>query len=244
MHVVVTRAEPDAIKLRGVLESRGHGATVAPMLAVEFLQIEPVELEGVTALIATSRNALRALVGSDTLEIARSLSVFAVGTATAEEARRMSFARVVKGPGTAEALAPLIASLVDPSEEVLMHLAGERLAFDLAGELRQLGINVASRTIYRTRAASALPDGVCDAIAIGDVDAVMLMSPQTATVWARLIAHHGLADKAREIVHLCISDAVADRLSGLCSVPLETAAEPTLEGMLALVDLVAGERDD
>jgi uroporphyrinogen-III synthase len=241
MHVLVTRPEPDALKLKGLIERRGHEASVAPLLSVVYAPPEPAALEGVTGLIATSRNGLRALVGSDALEAARGLTVFAVGGATAEEARRMGFARVVKGPGTAEALGPLVASLVDPAEEVLLHLAGDRLAFDLVGELSLMGINVTAQAVYATRAVRALPADVREAISLGDIDAVLLMSPQTAAVWARLIAAHGLGEETREMSHLCLSEAVAGRLAPLSEVPIEIASAPTLEEMLALVDLAAAK---
>jgi uroporphyrinogen-III synthase len=241
MRVLVTRPEPDAVKLRGILEARGHRALVAPLLTVDYDPPDPEELEGVTALIVTSRNALRALAGSAAMEAARHLTVYTVGGATAEAARSMGFARVVKGPGTAAALGPLIASLVDPAEEVLLHLAGDRLAHDLVGELRHTGLNVAERTVYRTRAAEGLPADVRDAIAGGHVDAVMLMSPQTAAIWAQLVRRQGLTARAGRMLHVCLSEAVAARLQSLAGVPLAIAAAPTLEEMLALVDRTAAK---
>ena len=61
MRLLVTRPEPDALKLRAALEERGHEATVEPLLSVSFDDTDPIDLEGVQALIATSRNGLRAL---------------------------------------------------------------------------------------------------------------------------------------------------------------------------------------
>ncbi|MGD9801837.1 MAG: uroporphyrinogen-III synthase [Hyphomicrobiaceae bacterium] len=239
MHVLVTRPEPDSIKLIGLLQKRGHTAQAAPLSSFTPLALDVDALEGVTGLIATSRNALRALVGSDALATARSLTVFAVGAATAEEARRMGFARVVKGPGTASELGPLVASLVDPAEDLLLHLAGERTAYDLASELGQLGVRAESRVVYRMEPATALPRQVVEALRGGHVDAVALMSPDAATVWARLVGVQGLEAAVREVVHLCLSEAVARRLAKMEGITVEHAARPTLEEMLALIDLAA-----
>jgi uroporphyrinogen-III synthase len=241
MYVLVTRPEPDSLKLIGQLEERGHEAMAAPLFSFSPLGLDAEQLEGVTGLIATSRNALRALAGSGAMEVARGLTVFAVGTATAEEARRMGFARVVKGPGTATELGPLIASLVDPAEEMLLHLAGERLAFDLAGELDLIGIRVTSATVYTMQPATSLPDEVVAAIGEGNLDAVMLMSPAAAALWVRLVARHDIVGPAREMVCLCLSRAVADRLAPLGRVAQEIAGRPTLQEMLALVDLTAAK---
>lgn len=244
MRVLVTRPEPDALKLKGVLEQRGYEAAVAPLLAVAYDRLDPEELEGVTTLVATSRHGLRALMGTEALEPARALTLIAVGSATAEEARRMGFARVIKGPGTAADLGPMIASILDAAEEVLLHLAGERLASDLAGELQLMGFRIASRPVYRMEAARALPPGIVSALQRGAIDAVMLMSPQTAAVWARLIERHGLRGQVREMAHLCLSEAVAARLSPLGAVPIEIANAPSLEEMLALVDIAAAKSEE
>jgi uroporphyrinogen-III synthase len=239
MHVLVTRPEPDSIKLVGLLQKRGHTAQAAPLFSFVPLGLDSDALEGVTGLIATSRNALRALIGTDALVTARGLTVFAVGAATAEEARRMGFARVVKGPGTASELGPLVASLVDSAEDLLLHLAGDRVAHDLASELGQLGVRAESRVVYRMEPAPALPPAVVEAIRSGHIDAVVLMSPDAATVWARLIAAHGLERPVRNLIHLCLSRAVARRLARMEGVAIECAPRPSLEEMLALVDLTA-----
>lgn len=244
MHVLVTRPEPDGIKLVGLLKSRGHDALAAPLTAFAPVALEQDALEGVTGLVATSRNALRALVGTDALEVARGLTVFTVGAATAEEARRMGFARVVKGPGTAADLVPLIASLVEPSDDFLLHLAGEHLAVDLAAELESIGVRVDTRTVYRMEAATALPASVVRAIDAGAVGAVMLMSPRAASIWSRLAVRHNLAEALRHILHLCISGAVADRIAPLGRIEVKIARRPTLEEMLALVERAAARWSD
>ncbi|MDX2156568.1 MAG: uroporphyrinogen-III synthase [Hyphomicrobiaceae bacterium] len=241
MHILVTRPAPDGATLKQLIESAGHQASLAPLMSVAFDRPLAEELEGITGLVATSRNALRALAGTEALDVARGLTVFAVGAGTAEQARSMGFARVVKGPGTAEALGPLIASIVDPAEEVLLHLAGEQLSRDLVGELSLSGLNISSRIVYGIRPARELPEAVRSAIRVGVIDAVMLMSPQTAAIWSRLVRLHGLESAAREIIHLCLSSAVAGRLTGLGTVPTGIAGEPTLEEMLALADLAAAK---
>ena len=88
MRLLVTRPEPDALKLRAALEEHGHEATVEPLLSVSFADADAIDLDGVQALIATSRNALRALKSHPLRGEARKLPLFAVGRATAAEAPR------------------------------------------------------------------------------------------------------------------------------------------------------------
>lgn len=243
MRVFVTRPEPDGLRLKGLLETRGHEADVEPLMQTTFLGFDPAELDGVTAVIATSRNALRAIKGTVNSEALRGITIYAVGAATAEEARRMGFGTVIKGPGTAAALIPVIASTLDPTEEMLLHLRGDKLAVDVRGELEALGFRLAEAIVYRMQAAQSLSTKIREWLSDGEIDAVMLMSTQSAAIYARLMVRHRLEIPARQIVHLCLSDAVADRLAPLGDVPIEVAEEPTLEEMLALVDLAAAKLD-
>ena len=97
----------------------GHEATVEPLLSVSFEGGDDLDLDGVQALIATSRNALRALKSSPALGQARKLPLFAVGKATAAEARALGFETVVTGAGTAQELVAHIVSALEPSAGLL-----------------------------------------------------------------------------------------------------------------------------
>ncbi len=241
MRVLVTRPEPDGLKLKGLLEERGHQADVEPLMHTTFVAFDPAELDGVTAVIATSRNALRAIKGAASPEQLRSLTVYAVGAATAEEARRMGFGTVIKGPGTASALIPILASTLDPMEEMLLHLRGDRVAVDMRGELEALGFRVVESVVYRTRAVDRMSIDTQERIIDGEIEAVMLMSPQTAQIYSRLIQKYRFQEHVREILHLCLSEAVAAHLSPLGDVAIDIAEAPTLEEMLALTDLAAAK---
>ena len=243
MRVLVTRPEPDGLKLKGLLEERGYEAEVAPLMSAAFDNCDEVDLEGITALIATSRNALRALRGQLAAEGARALRLYAVGAGTAEEARRLGFGTIIKGPGTVGALIPIIASTLDPMEEMLLHLRGDRVTLDVRAELEAQGFRVAEAIVYRMRAAQQFQPAVVDQLNDGEIDAVMLMSPQTAAIYARLVAKHRLEVAVRRIAHLCVSDSVANRLTSLGNIPVEVAEAPTIEEMLALVDLAAAQSD-
>jgi uroporphyrinogen-III synthase len=149
MRLLVTRPEPDALKLAGALEELGHEATVEPLLSVSFEGGESVELDSAQALIATSRNALRAIKSSPALAIARALPLFAVGKATAAEARALGFETVVTGAGTGAELVAHIVSALDPAAGLVVHLAGETVAVNLGRELEEHGFRVIQPVVYR-----------------------------------------------------------------------------------------------
>jgi len=239
MRLLVTRPEPDALKLRAALEEIGHEAVVEPLLSLSFADAEPVDLDGAQALIATSRNALRslkALSSGPILAEARHLPLFTVGRATSAEARALGFETVITGAGTAAELVAHIVSVLDPSAGVLVHLAGDTLAHDLAGELEMHGFRVRQPVIYRMRAATAFTDTTVEDLASEAIDGVILMSPRTAAIYARLVARHGLTATVRALPHFCLSDAIAQRLQPLGPVPTRVAEAPRLEELLALIE--------
>ena len=241
MRLLVTRPEPDALKLRAALEEHGHEATVEPLLSVSFDDADAIDLDGVQALIATSRNELRALKSPPLRDGARRLPLFAVGRATAAQARALGFEMVVAGAGTAHQLVAQIVSVAEPSAGLLLHLAGDRLATDLKGELELHGFRVLQPVVYRMQAAPALSEDTVEQLAMGEIEGVILMSPQTATIYAALMRKQGLASVARGLVHFCLSEAIAQRLRPLGTLRTEIADAPRLEEVLALIDAAAAK---
>jgi uroporphyrinogen-III synthase len=242
MRLLVTRPEPDALRLGAVLEEAGHEAVVEPLLSVSFADGEPIDLDGAQALIATSRNGLRALKASPAaLAEARHLPLFAVGKATAAEARALGFEMVVTGAGTGAELVTHIVSALDPAAGLLVHLAGDTLAGDLAGDLEAHGFRVLEPVVYRMVQATSFMDTTVEQLADGEIDGVILLSPRTAAVYAGLVRRHHLVGAVHKMPHFCLSAAVARRLEPLGPVPTRVAETPRLEEVLALVDDCAAE---
>ncbi len=236
MHVLVTRPEPDGAALKVRLEAHGHRVTLEPLIRIEFCPVE-IGVDGVQALIATSRNALRALAAAPALAEALRLPIFTVGPATSAVADKMGFECVHQGPGDARGLMGLIGATVDPRGGALLHLAGDTLAFDIAQPLATKNYDVRQAIVYRSIAALAFTVATRDAFATGHLDAVILMSRRASKVYARLVEQAGLGAAAGRVVHFCLSRSVAQPLAGLARI--EVAREANSEDMLALVNRTA-----
>ncbi len=241
MHLLVTRAQADAAAMHGRLTAAGHSVTVAPLINIEAIDADLLDLAGVQAILATSRNALRCITGATNLDAARRLPLVAVGPGTAAEARRLGFSRVTTGPAAARDLPELIKAAFDPAIGALLHIAGETLAYDLAGALRAAGFRTRRQIVYRSRPRVQLCEATQRLLRDHAIDGVTLMSPRTAAVYAELVVRHGLCDAVAPITHLCLSAAVAARLSPLGPVVIAVARQPNLEEMLALVATVAAQ---
>ena len=211
------------------------------MLRIDLEPPATIDLDGVTGLIVTSGNALEALAGSPALASALPLPIHAVGPATAARARMLGFTNVIEGPGSARELVVEIGRTVKPGDGALLHLCGDRVAFDLAGALALSGIRARTQQVYRSIPTYRLSGGLVRTLQSGGVDAVLLMSPRTAEVYVRLVAEAGLAEKCRALTYICISQAVAARLAPLAPPSVAVAVRPNSEEMLALVARLAAQ---
>ncbi len=234
MRLLVTRPAPDAGVQAEKLRALGHDALVSPLLKVEFLTPELPDISTVQALIVTSRNGLRALEASGALERVLSLPLFAVGSASAKRARDLGFEQVHEGPGTAEGLAPLIVSKSGPARGVLLHLAGEQVAFDLKGALEEQGFEAAQPALYRMSATDGFSAPAHEALESGELEGVLLMSPASARAYMELIVSWGLESAAAKPAYFCLSENVAAPLRGLDSARIIVSPSPSEDDLLAL----------
>jgi uroporphyrinogen-III synthase len=243
MRLLLTRPLADSLPLAAMLEAGGHSVLVAPLMEITEVDGALIDLDGVQALLATSSNAVRAIAGGEAEHTlaARDLPLFAVGDATARTAREFGFPIVHTAGGDVGKLAELVLQHLSPKDGRLVHIAGRERAGDLKGALERHGFTVDIVVLYRAEAAGALNDEAIATLSAGDIDAVLLYSPRTAAIWARLITQHGLAERVRRVAHLCLSRAVAEALAplGLADGAVRIADEPRQRDLLRLIETKA-----
>jgi len=235
MRLLITRPEVDAAELKVALASQGHQVLAEPLLKVNFEGAEAIDIGSAQALIATSRNGVRALATCPAIDVARSLPLYAVGPGTAAAAKALSFTQVIIGPRAAKDLVTLIALHAEVNAGPLVYLAGDTLATDLAFELRRLGFHVLEPVVYTTEPAQEFSKPIIGRFKKREIDGVLLFSPQTARIYVRLVRLHDLIETTRTITHFCLSAAVARTLDVLPTPRTAVAQSPNLQQMLALV---------
>jgi uroporphyrinogen-III synthase len=235
MRLLVTRPEEDAVVFKAQLIAQGHAVTIEPLLKISTEGADPIDLDGAQAIIATSRNGLRALAATPQLEAAKTMLLFAVGPGTAATARGLGFSNVVEGPSNAGDLVPVIAEHAEVNSGPLVHLAGDHVAGSFIDELHRLGYFVTQPVVYATEVATRFTSPLVASMRNRRIDGVILLSPRTAQVYADLVALHNLGDACRNIVHFCISQATAARLGSLPGLPVRVCQRPNLQEMLALI---------
>ncbi|MEQ1670346.1 MAG: uroporphyrinogen-III synthase [Hyphomicrobium sp.] len=245
MHVLITRPERDAADLKARIEALGCQVTVAPLLEIELLPIDAAAISAASGIIATSRNGLRALAQSPALPAALTKPLFVVGPATAAAAAGLGFTTIIEGSGTAEGLVPALIQHRANFTGPLVHLAGDHLAFDLAGATKPHGVQLDTVQAYRSVAAKTLNPQTLELLAADMIDAVILMSPRSARTWSGFAATLPVEADISKITHICLSSAVAHGLAAMPGKPgrikTEIANQPNTDQIVALVYRLAGE---
>ncbi len=231
MRLLVTRPEPEASRFAKDLEGLGHQALVTPLFSIEGTA---EALEGTMAEVeAIALTSARALAFIDRPE-ALTLPLFAVGTASAEAARRKGFVDVTDAGGDAAALAERLKRSLPVGARVF-HPSGEDQARDLSALLAGSGLVVERRIVYRAVAATEMPEAAISALKEARLEGVTFFSPRTAQTFVRLAAETGLAATTAALAAYCLSPAVAAGLTDSVWREIHSASRPDLAGMLETI---------
>lgn len=230
--LLVTRPAADAAPLAARLEALGHRPILAPLMTIVPVADPAIDLDGVQALLLTSANGVRALAAAMSR---RDLPLYAVGGATAEAARDAGFAVAGTAEGTAGTLARLVAARLRPGDGALLHAAGRHRAGGLDEPLIEAGFTLRRTVLYEAQAATQLPAAAAAALGGDGVDGVLLFSPRTAGLFARLVAAAGLEGRLGRVDAFCLSAAVASRLAMERWRNVFVAERPDGDALLALL---------
>lgn len=236
MRLLITRPIEDAKRQAEQIKALGHEPLIFPLINIVFAELTPIQLSGVQAFIATSRNAVRGLSFNGSFLAAKALPIYCVGDGTGEFAREAGFERVITGPGRASDLIAVITHSANPDDGALVYLTGQHLAFDLESPLIEAGFLVPRVICYE---AQELHPGqiahIAGIIRKAQIDGIILMSPRTAAIFARIIKRFDLIREARSITCYCYSEAIAQSLEDIDGLTIAVASHPRERDLLGLI---------
>jgi len=238
VRVLVTRPSGNAERTAQKLRARGCEVLLAPLLRVEL--IENADLGAGPsgghwgAVAMTSANAARALERHPRRAELVALPALTVGRRTAEAARAVGFSTVVSANGNEQALADLIGARYR-NGTIVLYLAGEDRAGDLAADVAPHGIRVETVVVYRAAAMKRFPPEVLAALVNGEVGGVLHFSRRSATVYLDCARSDGVLDRALAPFHYCLSQAVAEPLAAAGAGRIAIAPKPEENALIEIV---------
>jgi len=147
MHILLTRPLEDCSEMILKFKSLGHQVSHLPLLIVEKVNYDSINLPSFGGIIFTSANAIKFL---DLKSIDKKILCFCVGEATEKTARNNGFQNVIAAEGNVENLKELILQNFDKKDGSLIYISGETVSTDLDQQLLKVGYNVKRIVNYRT----------------------------------------------------------------------------------------------
>lgn len=233
MRLLVTRPDEDAGPLVEALTGLGHEAIAAPLLAIRPVEGAVIPDTPWQAVLITSANGARAIGARREMARLSQIPVLAVGEASAAAARVAGFADVTVAGGNVHALVGLALGRLSPGGGPLLHIAGAVTAGDLKGMLEARGFSVDRIVLYEAVTAGELPEVAVAALRGRQVDGALFYSPRTARQFADLVRDAGLEQELVTLTAYCLSNAVAEALTGLPFRTVVVADEPNQTSLLA-----------
>jgi uroporphyrinogen-III synthase len=215
MRVLITRPREDGERLARRLAGAGIEVVLAPVMDICFRTNEMVVLDNVQAVLLTSANGARSLAATTS---ARDIPILAVGEATAETASGFGFKAVTSAGGDVESLADTIIATCNPAGAPRLQLVERRVLYDAVP-------------------IAALSEEAFRALETGPLDAALFFSPRTAEAFVSLARSGGLVECCRRLDALCLSEAVAARLSGSEWRRVLVSPRPDQEALLELMGI-------
>jgi len=231
--ILVTRPEPAGSELAARLRREGFEAHLAPLSRYVPVSADLGALADCQALVFTSAQGVAQFPAPP---LGRDLTVFAVGTATAEAAQQAGFAHVVTGGGDVRDLAQtLIARKAELGLAAVLHVSGEDTAEDLGQLLVDSGITAHKRIVYRTEFVEHLPPEIERELTEGHIDTVLLFSARAAQHWLKILSREDLRAASAKLEAICLSERVAAELRGTPWRAVKVAKTPQVEAVLDIL---------
>lgn len=240
MRLIVTRPEPDAARTAQALIRLGHVVILSPMLDILPQLQTRFAQRRYQAVLATSRNAVRALAGHPQQDELKGLPLLAVGDGTALEAKRCGFSGARSAGGAVADLAALVTGELAPTEGPVLYAAGEDQAGDLAGRLTTLGFSVDEVVVYKAQARTRLSGVAAEALKAGEVDGILFFSRRSAEGFAAALRLEGLSPLGARVACFCLSASVAEAVAAISSGRVLIAEKPDQISLLMAVERASG----
>lgn len=227
--VLLLRAREDAARTAEKLRAMGFAPVLSPVLEIVATgaKIPPSAYD---AALASSAKGVEL---AQDFEAFKALPLHAVGERTALAARALGWRPDIVA-GNAETILPaLLARYPQPAH--FLYLAGRDRQPALEAGLTAARHRVAAIEVYEARAAAALSPQALDAIAAGEIDAILHYSRRSAEIFLALAKAAGILEKARAALNLALSPETAQPLLQENFLNVGVAERPDEEHLLKLL---------
>jgi len=205
LHIVITRPKEDSLFLIERLKKLGHTVTHLPVIKIEKLKTNKINLENYKAVIFTSSNAIR-FMNIEKFDL--KIKCFCVGNATEFIARQTGFINTYSSEGTVDSLIELIIRTLDTKSGKLLYLSSEFISKDLDSDLIRAGYLVDRISNYTSLPIEQIDEKTLNFFKKNTPDVFFIYSSKSAKNLFNLINKYSLLNVVTHSNLMCISEKV------------------------------------
>jgi len=212
VHIVITRPKEDSLYLIEKLIKLGHVATHLPVIKIEKLETEKINLTNYEAVVFTSSNAIRFM---NIKKFNSKIKCFCVGNATEFTAKQAGFINTYSSEGTVDSLIELIIRSMDNKSGKLLYLSSEFISKDLDKDLINAGYSIDRISNYTSLPIEEINENTLNFFKKKPPDVIFIYSSKSAKNLIKLINKYSLLNVVTHSNLMCISEKVLLLLKGI-----------------------------
>ena len=203
MHILLTRPLEDCSEMILKFQSLGNQVSHLPLLNINKLNYNEVNLSDFKAIIFTSANAVKFL---NVKALNKNLLCFCVGSATEKKARNVGFQNVISAEGNVKNLKELILQNFSQKDGKIIYISGETVSVDLDEQLLKEGYNVKRIINYSTSHNENFDHNFAEELKLNMPDIVYVYSRNSALSFLKFIKLHQTENLWMNTNLMCIGE--------------------------------------
>ena len=184
MHILLTRPLEDCSEMILKFQSLGHQVSHLPLIRIEKVKHEEINLSEYGGIVFTSANAVKFL---NTERLDKNIKCFCVGNATEKKARSVGFQNTIAAEGNVANLKELIIQSYDSKNKELLYVSGETISVNLDQQLLSEGFSVKRIINYRVDHNQKFDEKFVNELKLNMPDMVYVYSQNSASSFLNFI---------------------------------------------------------
>ena len=210
MHILLTRPLDDCKELILRFKSLGHKVSHLPVIKIQNVNYDKININEFSGIIFTSANAIKNL---NTSEINKKINCFCVGSSTENVAKQNGFQNIFCAEGNVNNLKEVILQNFDNRSGNLLYVSGEIVSSNLDKDLISEGYKVRRIINYSVLPVEEIGEEFINNLKSSIPDMVYVYSENSAKNYLNLLKKYNLLDYWMNTNLMCLGEKTSSVLN-------------------------------
>jgi len=210
MHILLTRPLDDCKELILRFKSLGHKVSHLPVIKIQNVNYDKINVNEFGGIIFTSANAIKYL---NTSGINKQINCFCVGSSTEKIAKENGFQNIFCADGNVNNLKEVILQNFDRKSGNLLYVSGEIISSNLDKDLTSEGYTVKRIINYSVLPVERISEEFIKDLKSSIPDMVYVYSENSARNYLNLMKKYNLSDCWMDTNLMCLGEKTSSVLN-------------------------------